>query len=153
MTVLYVPSSLDSGLRILSLARSTVPVPFFFFFFFFTLVTGPKRSLSLKLSDTRVYEPQIRARLVTTAHPFPSLSTDRQSAACPVLTVKSHSMTHPSVVNWAHDVLGQYPSLYASQFTIEPGVPFHLFPVACPVLVPLSSESGTHKAVTTRFWP
>ena len=35
--------------------------------FFFTLVTGPKgpkgprRSLSLKLSDSRVYEPQIRA--------------------------------------------------------------------------------------------
>jgi len=32
-------------------------------FFFFTLVTGPRRSLSLKLSDTEVYEPQIRARL------------------------------------------------------------------------------------------
>jgi len=38
------------------------------FFFFFTLVTGPRRSLSLKLSDTRVYEPQLRARLGTTAH-------------------------------------------------------------------------------------
>jgi len=34
-------------------------------FFFFTLVTGPTRSLSLKLSDARVYEPQIRARLGT----------------------------------------------------------------------------------------
>ena len=34
---------------------------------FFTLVTGPRRSLSLKLRDTRVYEPQIRARLGTTA--------------------------------------------------------------------------------------
>ena len=32
------------------------------FFFFFTLVTGPRRSLSLELSDTRVCEPQIRAR-------------------------------------------------------------------------------------------
>ena len=31
-----------------------------------TLVTGPRRSLSLELSDTRVYEPQIRARLGTT---------------------------------------------------------------------------------------
>ena len=30
---------------------------------FFTLVTGPRRSLSLKLSDTKVYAPQIRARL------------------------------------------------------------------------------------------
>ena len=39
-----------------------------FFFFFFTLVTGPRRSLSLKLSDTTLYEPQIRARLGTTAH-------------------------------------------------------------------------------------
>ena len=27
------------------------------FFFFFSLVTGPRRSLSLKLSDTKVYEP------------------------------------------------------------------------------------------------
>jgi len=31
--------------------------------FFCTLVTGPRRSLSLKLSDTRVYEPQIRGLL------------------------------------------------------------------------------------------
>ena len=30
-----------------------------FYCFFVTLVTGPRRSLSLKLSDTRVYEPQI----------------------------------------------------------------------------------------------
>ena len=37
-------------------------------FFFFTLVTGPRRSVSLKLRDTRVYEPQIRARLGITAH-------------------------------------------------------------------------------------
>jgi len=38
-----------------------------FFFFFFTLVTCPRRSLSLKLSETRVYEPQIRARWVRTS--------------------------------------------------------------------------------------
>jgi len=31
------------------------------FFFFITLVTGPRSSLRLKLGDTRVYEPQIRA--------------------------------------------------------------------------------------------
>ena len=31
--------------------------------FFFTLGTGPSRSLGLKLSDIRVYEPQMRARL------------------------------------------------------------------------------------------
>jgi len=34
-------------------------------YFFFTLVTGPRRSLRLMLSDTKVYEPKIRARLGT----------------------------------------------------------------------------------------
>ena len=34
--------------------------------FFVNLVTGPRRSLGLKLSDTRVYEPQARTRLGTT---------------------------------------------------------------------------------------
>ena len=33
-----------------------------------TLVRGSRRSLILKLSDTRVYEPLMRARLVITAH-------------------------------------------------------------------------------------
>ena len=37
-------------------------------FFFFTLVTGPRRSLDLKLSDTRVDGPQIRALIVTKTH-------------------------------------------------------------------------------------
>ena len=36
--------------------------------FFFTHVAGPGRSSRLKLSDTRVYGPQIRARLGTTTH-------------------------------------------------------------------------------------
>ena len=40
----------------------------FFLFFFFTLVTGSRRSFSLELSVTKVYEPQIRARLGTTVH-------------------------------------------------------------------------------------
>ena len=34
-----------------------------FFFFFFTLVTGPRRSLSLQLSDTTACEPQISCTL------------------------------------------------------------------------------------------
>jgi len=49
-------------------SSSAGALPYPTFFFFFTLVAGPRRSLSLKLSDTRVYEPQIRARLVTIAH-------------------------------------------------------------------------------------
>jgi len=36
------------------------PSPWTVLLFFFTLVTGPRMPLSLKLSDTRVYEPQIR---------------------------------------------------------------------------------------------
>jgi len=36
--------------------------------FVFTLVTGPRRSLKLKPSATRIYAPQIRARLGTTTH-------------------------------------------------------------------------------------
>ena len=34
------------------------PCKSLFFVFFFTLVTSPRRSLSVKLSDTRVYEPR-----------------------------------------------------------------------------------------------
>ena len=47
-------------------------------FFFFTIGTGPRRSLSLTLSDIRVYEPQTRARLGTTAH-FCKVVADRES--------------------------------------------------------------------------
>ena len=53
------------------------------FFFFFTLVTVPRRSLSLKLSDTNVYEPQIRARLGTTAHFYQTyICHIRSTAVC-----------------------------------------------------------------------
>ena len=57
------PKPESAGLeRVLALTPSTLLL------FFITLVAGPRRSLSLTLSDTRVYEPQIRARLGTTAH-------------------------------------------------------------------------------------
>ena len=46
--------------------------------FFFTLVSGPRRSLRLKLSDTRVYAPRIRAplsaQMVASLHILPPLS-------------------------------------------------------------------------------
>ena len=47
-TVLFGSNSLDSGPG--------------FFFFFFTLVTGPRRSLSLKLSDLRLIGPGLSGR-------------------------------------------------------------------------------------------
>ena len=43
------------------------PLPSAYFFFFSTLVTGPRRSLGLKLGGKRVCEPEIRARLESTA--------------------------------------------------------------------------------------
>ena len=45
-----------------SAAFEVNPEPRCILFFVFTLVTGPRRSFSLKLSDKRVYAPQIRAR-------------------------------------------------------------------------------------------
>ena len=48
---------------------SKAPAVLVRFFFFFTLVTGPRRSLSFKRSDTRVYAPPIRARLGAGASP------------------------------------------------------------------------------------
>ena len=46
-----------------SLQTSRTGGAYAFFLFFLTLVAGPRRSLNLKLSETRVYEPQIRARM------------------------------------------------------------------------------------------
>ena len=54
------------------------------FFFFFTLVTGPRRSLSLNLSDTRVY-----------GRPFLSLSRARALSLSLSLSVsRSRSLLH-----------------------------------------------------------
>ena len=61
--------------------RPDAPVPFLLLFFF-TLVTGPRRSLRLKLSDTRDYEPQIRARLGTTG--VVVAGADRPNAPVPL---------------------------------------------------------------------
>ena len=58
--------------------------------FFFALVTGPRRSLSLKLSDMRVYEPWIRDRLGNHNSPYP-LSSDFLS-----LHAKVYSVVHDS---------------------------------------------------------
>ena len=60
--------SLRSSLERLRLELDGMTGEGLVFFFFFTLVTGPRRSLSLKRSDTNVDEPQIRACLGTTAH-------------------------------------------------------------------------------------
>jgi len=59
-----------------------------FVFFFFTLDTGPRRSLSLDLSDTRVCEPQTRARVPPSSGEciFLSESSDEVTARFGVTT-------------------------------------------------------------------
>ena len=71
-TFLFASPSLGSGLPPFppSRTRMIAPAPNRFLllhYFFFAFVAGPKGSLSLKLSDTKVYAPQIRGRLGTTA--------------------------------------------------------------------------------------
>jgi len=65
------------------------------FFFFLTRVTGPRRSLRLKLSDTRVYAPQIRARLGTTPH-FCEVVVLKLRARC----TSSHPGDNPGANRW-----------------------------------------------------
>jgi len=75
------------GLRVIKKMRFDVPsveigqatVPQGPLFFFFTLVQGPRRSLSLKLSDTRVYEsrydvPTVGIGAVTVPQQGPALN-------------------------------------------------------------------------------
>ena len=69
-----------TGDRLLALTMRKDPkgVCATFFCFFFTLVTGPIRPWNLKLSDTRVYEPQTRARLVG-SYTFDAQACDGQT--------------------------------------------------------------------------
>ena len=68
----------------------------FFFFFFFTLVTGPRRSLSLKLSDTRVYEPHIRRWLPRSLASPPSSPPRKLMRETPFLSSAKFDLPHPA---------------------------------------------------------
>jgi len=96
LAVLHVPCSLD-------------------FFFFFTLVTGPRRSLSLKLSATRVYEPQIRSTAVR--HP-PSSRTFTSPRTSPCRSKRVNLSMVPDF-SQVHMLGVRYESVndrYSSQF-------------------------------------
>ena len=88
ISVLTVEGVYHDGLEAHDAQHGALRLYFFFFFLIFTLVASPRRPLSLKLSDTRVYEPQIRAHLGTTAH------------FCRVVVLKLKA-----VPNWYHDGL------------------------------------------------
>ena len=77
--------------------RPEPPHSFFFFFFFCTLVTGSRRSLSRKLRDTRVNEPQIRPRLGTTAYVCEVVVLERGNRMC---VVRAVHMRHKVVGVW-----------------------------------------------------
>ena len=57
------PDHIETAATMVNLSTVQARPEPIFFFFFFTLVTGPRRCLSLKLGDTRLYVPGIRARL------------------------------------------------------------------------------------------
>jgi len=57
MSLQYEPSSEPLRISVVSTRVRARPLTPTLLLFFFTLVTGPRRSLSLKLRDTRVYEP------------------------------------------------------------------------------------------------
>jgi len=99
------------------------------FFFFFTLVTGPRRYLSLKLSDTRVYEPQIRARLGTTAHvcKVQSLRILRQ--------VHRHAPLLPDPSSLFFITLKSRVERYKSLRALNTSPPRNRFPVPFPFVV------------------
>ena len=63
------------------------------FFLFFTLVTGPRRSLSLKLRDTRVYEPQIIGK-ARNLRPF-----GRGGSISHIVVLKPNTYGSPSTLN------------------------------------------------------
>ena len=64
--------------------------------FFFTRVTGPRRPLSLKLRDTRVYEPQIRARLGTSLNRGPCHGAEFRVST---VGVKTQHLMHRTPLN------------------------------------------------------
>jgi len=89
--------------------------------FFFTLVAGARSLLSFKLSDTRVYAPQIRARLGTleidltpvniklfkSQSTLKSVSTTRDSLANEGLGSGSEAGSYLRLINFVyHSTLG-----------------------------------------------
>jgi len=97
--------------------------------FLFTLGTGPRRSLSLKLSDTRVYAPQIRARpmlhhsrhttptvRIRTYPPHPSMSVPTISARLPP-PPSTRGNAPSNQVNQQHDISQALPSRLPTHIT------------------------------------
>ena len=81
--------------------RSVALVYAISFFFFFTLVTGPRRSLSLKFRDTRVHEPQIpvrsvrRCRCYKSCEPSLDASSFRSDVTSPIKILSSWHCAAP----------------------------------------------------------
>jgi len=94
---------------------------YIFFFFFFTLVAGPRRSLSLGLSDTRVCEPQIRARLVTTAHFCEVVTVDRPGRPATSWRLRHALRRRPALSPCVHPLILKSISLFFFFFTLVTG--------------------------------
>ena len=115
--------------------------------FFFTLVAGPRRSLSLKLSDKSVYEPHIRARLGTTEPPEPAFQIPLNSAKTRCMQGKSQPSPEKTC-----KVVGIRAVEGVKRSVVVNG---ERQPMPGPERFsagPLPNEFGTNKTVKARFW-
>jgi len=97
------------------------------FFFFFTLVTGPRRSWSLKLRDTRVYEPQIPSAVrislnLTESLNRISLNRTEHHSTSQIFQPGSHMNISQAVSHTSHSIRQKHESLnkLATRISLNP---------------------------------
>ena len=120
---------------------------------FVTLVTGPRRSLSLKLSVARVYEPQIRAVRVSFKQDTRRVDArGKGSALPPWRQPRGKSMVY--LVNSHTNATRIGRHLWEIDLRFAPGLPpgWHGERFLSRSAGPLSSEPGTYKIVRTILW-
>ena len=100
--------------------------------FFFILVTGPRRSLSLKLSATRVYAPQIRGPLdyLTTTSCITCFAPASFHHGECLHTEKAHRLLHHSTLGLRVIKKKKNPAL--PRFPVRRWLLLFLFHLGCP---------------------
>ena len=116
-----------------------------FFFFFFTLVTGPRRSLSLQLSDTKVYEPQL-VHTPNTSLGMAAVGRSRHTQDSHSAHTRQSLGTHKTVTRHTQDSHSAHTrqSLGTHKTVTRHTQDSHS--------AHTSQSLGTHKTVRNRFW-